>query len=69
MRKSMYVLGIETSCDETSVAVIKNNRILSNIIFSSINACKKYGGIVPEIASRKQSEYIDIVCKNYLALG
>lgn len=55
----MYVLGIETSCDETSAAVVKNGRkILSNEVSSSLKFHKKYGGIVPEIASRAQLETI-----------
>jgi len=53
------VLGIETSCDETAAAVIKNGReILSNVISSQINLHQKYGGVVPEIASRKHVELI-----------
>ncbi len=55
----MYVLGIETSCDETSVSVVRNGRqILSNEVSSSLRLHKKYGGIVPEIASRAQLETI-----------
>jgi len=55
----MYVLGIETSCDETSVSVVKDGRmVLSNEIGTSVIFHKKYGGIVPEIASRMQLETI-----------
>lgn len=55
----MYVLGIETSCDETSVAVVKDGkRILSNVVSSSLKFHEKYGGIIPEIASRMQLETI-----------
>jgi N6-L-threonylcarbamoyladenine synthase len=55
----MYVLGIETSCDETSAAVVKNGRkILSCVVSSSLKFHKKYGGVVPEIASRMQLETI-----------
>lgn len=55
----MYVLGIETSCDETSVSVVKDGRaVLSNEIASSQKFHKKYGGIIPEIASRLQLETI-----------
>lgn len=54
-----YLLGIETSCDETAAAVVKNGRIvLSNIISSQLDTHKKYGGVVPEIASRKHIEAI-----------
>ena len=53
------ILGIESSCDETSAAVVANGRrILSNIIASQIDLHKEYGGVVPEIASRKHVELI-----------
>ncbi len=55
----MNVLGIETSCDETSVAIVKDGRaILSNEVSSSLRFHKKYGGVVPEIASRMQLETV-----------
>ena len=55
----MNVLGIETSCDETSVAVVRGGRrVLSNETSSSLKFHKKYGGIIPEIASRMQLETI-----------
>ncbi len=55
----MYVLGIETSCDETAASVVKNgNIVLSNVVSSSVKFHNKYGGIVPEIASRMQLETI-----------
>lgn len=58
----MYVLGIETSCDETAASVVyKGKRICSNITASSIKLHSKYGGIIPEIASRAQLEYINFV--------
>ncbi|MCU0651709.1 MAG: tRNA (adenosine(37)-N6)-threonylcarbamoyltransferase complex transferase subunit TsaD [Candidatus Omnitrophica bacterium] len=58
----MYTLGIETSCDETSVAVVKSGRtILSCETSSSMSLHKKYGGIVPEIAFRMQLETISLV--------
>ncbi|PIS23853.1 MAG: tRNA (adenosine(37)-N6)-threonylcarbamoyltransferase complex transferase subunit TsaD, partial [bacterium (Candidatus Stahlbacteria) CG08_land_8_20_14_0_20_40_26] len=47
----MTVLGIDTSCDDTSVSVIKNGRVLSNVVFSQIEH-SKYGGVIPELASR-----------------
>lgn len=57
-----YVLGIESSCDETAASVVKNGReILSNVINTQIDFHKKYGGVVPEIASRKHIENIDAV--------
>ena len=53
------VLGLETSCDETSAAVILNGRgILSNIISSQIPVHQKYGGVVPELASRRHVENV-----------
>ncbi len=57
--KDVYILGIETSCDETSAAVVRNGReVLSNVISSQISLHQKYGGVVPEIASRKHVELI-----------
>ena len=62
--KDILTLGIESSCDETSVAVIKNGReILSNIIDTQIQIHEKYGGVVPEIASRNHIEAISRVTK------
>ena len=55
----MITLGIETSCDETSIAILKGGRkILSNVVFSSIKEHKKFGGVVPEIASRSHVEML-----------
>lgn len=57
--KETLVLGIETSCDETSASVIKNGReVLSNVISSQVNLHQRYGGVVPEIASRRHVETI-----------
>ena len=51
--KDVIILAIETSCDETSAAVVKNGReVLSNIISSQIDIHKRFGGVVPEVASR-----------------
>ena len=62
MNKDVYVLAIESSCDETAAAVVKNGReVLSNIISSQIELHTLYGGVVPEIASRKHIENIDFV--------
>ena len=49
--KDIYILGIESSCDDTSAAILKNGIVLSNIIANQ-NIHKKYGGVVPELASR-----------------
>jgi tRNA N6-adenosine threonylcarbamoyltransferase len=57
----MYTLGIETSCDETSCAILKNCSVLSNITISSLRQHKRYGGVVPEIATRAHLKYIDKV--------
>lgn len=56
------ILGIETSCDETAAAVVKDGReILSNVISTQIEIHKKFGGVVPEIASRKHLEIVNAV--------
>ncbi|MCL4244292.1 MAG: tRNA (adenosine(37)-N6)-threonylcarbamoyltransferase complex transferase subunit TsaD, partial [Candidatus Dadabacteria bacterium] len=61
------VLGIESSCDETSAAVITDGRrVLSNIVASQADIHKEYGGVVPEIASRKHVELILAVIKKAL---
>ena len=66
--KDIVVLGIESSCDETSVAVVKNGReVLSNIIDTQIKIHEKYGGVVPEIASRNHIENISIVLEELLS--
>ncbi|MDE5716753.1 MAG: tRNA (adenosine(37)-N6)-threonylcarbamoyltransferase complex transferase subunit TsaD, partial [Lachnospiraceae bacterium] len=56
------ILSVETSCDETAAAVVENGReVLSNVIFSQIDLHTVYGGVVPEIASRKHIEKINQV--------
>ncbi|NME82612.1 tRNA (adenosine(37)-N6)-threonylcarbamoyltransferase complex transferase subunit TsaD [Clostridium sp. SM-530-WT-3G] len=58
------ILSIESSCDETSAAVVVNGRkVLSNVIASQIDTHKKYGGVVPEVASRMHIEVVDSVVK------
>ncbi len=58
----MLILGIETSCDETAVAVVKDGRdILSNIIATQYEVHSQYGGIVPELASRRHMENLPVV--------
>ena len=67
MAKDILCLGIETSCDETSVAIVKNGReVLSNVISTQIEIHKKYGGVVPEIASRSHTENITFVVREAL---
>ena len=61
------ILSIESSCDETSAAVVENGRtVLSNIISTQIDTHKKFGGVVPEVASRMHIEVIDAVVKEAL---
>ena len=67
MEKEIMTLAIETSCDETSVAVLKNGReVLSNIISSQIEIHRKFGGVVPEVASRKHIENINVIIQEAL---
>ena len=63
----IITLAIESSCDETAASVLKNGReVLSNIISTQIDIHKKFGGVVPEVASRKHIENIDIVLQQAL---
>ena len=65
--KDIIILGIESSCDETSVAIVKNGReVLSNVINTQISIHELYGGVVPEIASRNHVENISPVMKEAL---
>jgi N6-L-threonylcarbamoyladenine synthase len=71
MRKKLIFLGIETSCDETAAAVIKENEggvanVLSSIVSSQINEHEKFGGVVPEVAARAHVENIDFIIKKAL---
>ncbi len=60
--KDMKILAIESSCDETAAAVVENGRrVLSNVVVSQIEEHKLYGGVVPEIASRRHVEAINVV--------
>jgi N6-L-threonylcarbamoyladenine synthase len=67
MMKSMVTLGIETSCDETAVAVLKGDKVLSNEVASSMHLHRRYGGVVPEIATRYHVEAINYCFKEALA--
>ena len=63
----MYTLALETSCDETSAAVIEDGRhIRSNIISTQVPIHRKFGGVVPEIASRQHIEYVMPIIKEAL---
>ncbi len=67
LSKPCYILGIETSCDETSVAVIRDGKeILSNVISSQIEIHKRFGGVVPEVASRRHVEGITLILQEAL---
>ena len=67
VKQDQIILGIETSCDETAAAVIKNGtEILSNVVASQIESHKRFGGVVPEIASRHHVEQITIVIEEAL---
>ncbi|MCM3042882.1 tRNA (adenosine(37)-N6)-threonylcarbamoyltransferase complex transferase subunit TsaD [Paenibacillus motobuensis] len=62
VNQDCYILAVETSCDETSVAVVKNGtEVLSNLIASQIETHKAFGGVVPEVASRKHVENITLM--------
>lgn len=68
MEKDVYILAIESSCDETAAAVVKNGReVLSNVIYTQIALHTEYGGVVPEIASRKHIEKINPVIEQALS--
>ncbi|WP_099189932.1 tRNA (adenosine(37)-N6)-threonylcarbamoyltransferase complex transferase subunit TsaD [Tepidibacter mesophilus] len=65
--KDIITLAIESSCDETSAAILKNGReVISNIVATQIDLHKKFGGVVPEVASRKHVENIDAVIQSAL---
>ncbi|KAF2961620.1 tRNA (adenosine(37)-N6)-threonylcarbamoyltransferase complex transferase subunit TsaD [Fervidobacterium sp. 2310opik-2] len=57
----MIVLGIETSCDETSVALVEDNTVIANLVYSQIQIHKKFGGVVPEIAAREHLKKLPIL--------
>ena len=71
MSKKPVILGIESSCDETAVALISENnegrpKILSNIVSSQVDIHKEFGGVVPELAARSHIEKIDLIAKKAL---
>lgn len=68
MKKKTIILGIESSCDETAVSIIKENQndkplILSNIVSSQVDVHKEFGGVVPELAARSHIEKIDLIAR------
>ncbi|EFR99463.1 putative glycoprotease GCP [Listeria seeligeri FSL N1-067] len=67
MKKNTLILGIESSCDETAASVVKNgNEIISSVVASQIESHKRFGGVVPEIASRHHVEQITLVIEEAL---
>ena len=58
MYKDKVILGFETSCDETAIAIMKDGKLLLNKISSQVDIHEKFGGVVPEVASRAHSEMI-----------
>ena len=67
IKNEPIILGIESSCDETACAVLRGRKILSDRIISSASEQARYGGVVPEIASRMHTEAVDEVCRLALA--
>ena len=65
--KDVYILRIESSCDETSMSIVKNgSEEIATVVLSQIDIHKNYGGVVPEIASRNHIENITFVIDNWL---
>ena len=60
----MKILAIESSCDETAAAVVEGRNVLSNIVATQIAEHRIYGGVVPEIASRRHTEAISTVVRD-----
>src|SRR5690554_5162225 len=66
-KENVKILAIESSCDETSVAIVENGRILhANIVATQIEIHKRFGGVVPEVASRNHILAIQNVCNEAL---
>ena len=74
MKKKTIIIGIETSCDETAVSILRDNgknrpKILSNVVSSQFEVHKKFGGVVPDLAARAHLEKIDIMTKKALKIS
>lgn len=68
LKKNITILGIESSCDETSASIVTENKeVLSNVIYSQITEHRSFGGVVPEIAARAHLEKIDYVVKKAIS--
>lgn len=66
-QKDRFILGIETSCDETAASIVKNGKeIVANVVASQIDSHKRFGGVVPEIASRHHVEQVTIVLEEVM---
>ena len=62
MNKDVYILAVESSCDETGIAIVKNGKeVVSDVVLTQMDEHAKYGGVVPEIASRRHAENITMV--------
>ena len=74
MKKKTVIIGIETSCDETAVSILRDNgknrpKILSNVVSSQFEVHKKFGGVVPDLAARAHLDKIDIMTKRALKIS
>ena len=74
MKKKIIIIGIETSCDETAVSILRDNgkkgpEILSNLVSSQFEVHKKFGGVVPDLAARAHLDKIDIMTKKALQIS
>nr|WP_246629379.1 tRNA (adenosine(37)-N6)-threonylcarbamoyltransferase complex transferase subunit TsaD [Mesobacillus maritimus] len=70
IKKEQLIVGIETSCDETAVAIVKNGKeIVANVVASQIESHKRFGGVVPEIASRHHVEQVTLVLEEAFRQG
>ena len=74
MKKKTIIIGIETSCDETAISILRDNgknrpKILSNVVSSQFEVHKKFGGVVPDLAARAHLEKIDIMTKKALKIS
>ena len=69
LKDNPVILGIESSCDETAAAVIKGETLLSSVIISSASEQAKFGGVVPEIASRAHTDAVDKAVKTGFVEG
>jgi len=67
MKKDIYILGIETSCDDTSISIVKNGtEVISNVVWNQNKTHEKFGGIVPELGARKHLQVINFVLEEAL---